>query len=155
MCNLLVFNSQNLEIYSQYFLLTKLWQQGSQIHWCYLSLQDLSLTWIELSGRTQAEGRSLSNWDLGLLHTCKLHFIFFIHLSSSISRLDSLSDKWRHKASRRSISIWSFLWSRRFSSRICFSSWTYCAIFISSGFVTKRQWHLIWIYNKDSGISSG
>ena len=37
--------------------------------------------------------------------------------------LDSDSDRWRHKASRRSISIWRRRCSRRFSSRMCFSSW--------------------------------
>ena len=51
------------------------------------------------------------------------------HRSSSISRLDSLSDKWRQSCSRRSISICSLRWSRTFSSRICRSSSANCAIF--------------------------
>jgi len=49
--------------------------------------------------------------------------------SSSISRLDSLSDKWRQSCSRRSISICSLRCSRTFSSRICRSSSANCAIF--------------------------
>lgn len=43
-------------------------------------------------------------------------------LSSSISSEDSLSDRWRHSASRRSTSCWSFLCKRIFSSLMCFSS---------------------------------
>lgn len=52
-----------------------------------------------------------------------------IYLSSSISRLDSLSDSCLHKASLRSISLWSFLCSRMFSSLMCRSSSMYCARF--------------------------
>ena len=46
--------------------------------------------------------------------------------SSSISSDDSDSDRWRHKASLRSTSIWSFRCSLMFSSRMLFSSATNC-----------------------------
>lgn len=52
-----------------------------------------------------------------------------IYLSSSISRLDSLSDSCLHRASLRSISLWSFLCSRMFSSLMCRSSSMYWARF--------------------------
>lgn len=52
-----------------------------------------------------------------------------VYLSSSISRLDSLSDSCRHRASRRSISLWSFLCNRMFSSLIWRSSSMYWARF--------------------------
>lgn len=55
------------------------------------------------------------------------------NLSSSISRLDSLSESWRHSASLLSISLWSFRCSRRFSSLMCRSSSKYWAIFSESG----------------------
>lgn len=51
------------------------------------------------------------------------------YLSSSISRLDSLSESCRHKASLRSTSRWSFLCRRMFSSRMWRSSSIYWALF--------------------------
>lgn len=52
-----------------------------------------------------------------------------LYLSSSISRLDSLSDSCLHRASLRSISLWSFLCRRMFSSLMCRSSSMYWARF--------------------------
>lgn len=49
--------------------------------------------------------------------------------SSSISKLDSLSDKWRQSASRRSTSICKRLCKRMFSSLIDCSSLTNLAMF--------------------------
>lgn len=46
--------------------------------------------------------------------------------SSSNSRDDSDSDRWRERASRRSTSCCSFRCSRLFSSRMHFSSWAKC-----------------------------
>jgi len=63
------------------------------------------------------------------------------HRSSSISRLDSLSDKWRQSCSRRSISICSLRCSRTFSSRICRSSSANCAIFSLSA---RQNWSVSW-----------
>lgn len=60
-----------------------------------------------------------------------------IYLSSSISRLDSLSDSCLHKASLRSISLWSFLCRRMFSSLMCRSSSMYWARFSVSG---ENKW---------------
>jgi len=61
--------------------------------------------------------------------------------SSSISRLDSLSDKCRQSCSRLSISICSLRCSRTFSSRICRSSSANCAIFsLSAAPNTQRYW---------------
>lgn len=54
------------------------------------------------------------------------------NLSSSISKLDSLSESWRHSASLLSISLWSFRCSLRFSSLMCRSSSKYWAIFSES-----------------------
>lgn len=54
------------------------------------------------------------------------------NLSSSISKLDSLSDSCLQSASLRSISLCNFLWSLKFSSLICRSSSKYCAIFSES-----------------------
>lgn len=54
------------------------------------------------------------------------------HLSSSISRLDSLSESCRQRASLLSISLCSFLCNRKFSSRMWRSSSRYCAIFSES-----------------------
>lgn len=73
-----------------------------------------------------------------ILHPCLVIVTFLIicptvcpviYLSSSISRLDSLSDSCLHKASLRSISLWSFLCSRMFSSLMCRSSSMYWARF--------------------------
>lgn len=54
------------------------------------------------------------------------------HLSSSISKLDSLSESCRQRASLLSISLCSFLCSRKFSSLMWRSSSRYCAIFSES-----------------------
>lgn len=62
-----------------------------------------------------------------------LTFCLVMYLSSSISRLDSLSDSCLHSASLRSISLWSFLCSRMFSSLMCRSSSMYWARFSVSG----------------------
>lgn len=71
-----------------------------------------------------------SNWHLRFQH--HLQITMKRYLSSSISKLDSLSDKCRHKFSLLSISSCSFLCNRRFSSLMCFSSCAYWAIFSSS-----------------------
>ena len=71
-----------------------------------------------------------SNWHLRFQH--HLQITMKRNLSSSISKLDSLSDKCRHKFSLLSISSCSFLCNRRFSSLMCFSSCAYWAIFSSS-----------------------
>lgn len=60
--------------------------------------------------------------SLSLPHS---HTHTHIYLSSSISRLDSLSDSCLHSASLRSISLWSFLCRRMFSSLMCRSSSMY------------------------------
>ena len=54
------------------------------------------------------------------------------YLSSSISRLDSLSDRCLHSASLLSVSICSFLCNLKFSCLICFSSSNKAAIFFES-----------------------
>ena len=59
-------------------------------------------------------------------------FVKSPHLSSSISRLDSDSDRCLHRASRLSVSICNFLCSLRFSSFTCFSSSINAAIFLES-----------------------
>merc|ERR1719367_1655623 len=62
--------------------------------------------------------------------------------SSSISRLDSDSDKCRQRASRLSISSCSLLCKRRFSSLISLSSLTYSAIFASCSPLAIDNWFL-------------
>lgn len=66
-------------------------------------------------------------------------YVCCTYLSSSISRLDSLSDSCLHRASLRSISLWSFLCSRMFSSLMCRSSSIYWARFSVS---ESEHWDL-------------
>ena len=55
-------------------------------------------------------------YDTGLLLWLPLEVISLKNLSSSISRLDSLSDKALLSASLLSVSLWSSFWRRIFSS---------------------------------------
>lgn len=61
------------------------------------------------------------------------------YLSSSISRLDSLSERCLQSASRLSISSCNFLWRRRFSSFMCLSSLIKAAIFSASKSAARRR----------------
>lgn len=76
-----------------------------------------------------------------ILHPSVLSCAPILYLSSSISRLDSLSDSCLHRASLRSISLWSFLCSRMFSSLMCRSSSMYWARFSVSGREKQKEWH--------------
>lgn len=71
-------------------------------------------------------------WSIWLMCMTTMNFYSFLswtYLSSSISKLLSLSLSCLHRASLLSISRCSFLCRRMFSSRICRSSSMYCARF--------------------------
>lgn len=93
----------------------------------------MSLSLIHLTRFADTcDGAPLFRVIVNLLLICPV-VCLNIYLSSSISRLDSLSDSCLHSASLRSISLWSFLCSRMFSSLMCRSSSMYWARFSVSG----------------------
>lgn len=99
----------------------------------FTRMMSLSLSLIHLTRFADTcDGAPLFRVIVNLLLICPV-VCLNIYLSSSISRLDSLSDSCLQSASLRSISLWSFLCSRMFSSLMCRSSSMYWARFSVSG----------------------